>query len=80
MPTIAAILGAFLFAGYIQGHEIGAPKTTYTTDSQRVTYINNTPGEFEEIISTHSAAPVDIYARATPLIPCDSDNCGKEPK
>lgn len=74
MTTLAAILGTFLFAGYAQTHEVGMPKTTYTTDSQRVTYINNTPGEFEEIISTHTSAPVDIYANYTPIY-----GSGKEP-
>ena len=75
METLAAILAAFLFAGYAQTHEIGTPQTAYTTDSQRVTYINNTPSEFEEIISTHTAAPVDIYAGYTPVF-----GSGKEPK
>ena len=76
MPIIAPIaVGVFLLAGYVQTHEVGEPKTTYTTDSQRVTYINNTPSEFEDVISVPKSAPVDIYATYTPLY-----TLAKEPK
>jgi hypothetical protein len=58
METIAAILGAFLLAGYIQMHE-NVHVLPPASDSGRLERLLKLPhSEFEDVVSTYIAAPV----------------------
>lgn len=73
MSILAAVLGSFLFAGYVQTHEVGRPETSALTDSHR--FIHQSGSEFENVVSTRTVCPLDLDMAYTPIF-----GSGKEPR